>query len=174
MNWKLGLAVGLAGLLSACAARGPERVVTGVEAMPDDAADRIAQVRLAGVQAEDGIDLQPLSDPLVADLVEAATELERQQDWRAADASLARALELSSGDPELLQWRAELALALDQLDEAVHLANRSWELGPQLGSLCRRNWAAIGLARELSRLPEAAALARAQGEKCTRPPPVRM
>ena len=60
------------------------------------------------------------------------------------------------------------------VDDAVQLANASWELGPRVGNLCRRNWIAIQLARELSQLPDAAALAAAQGERCTAAAPVRM
>ena len=174
MNRWSGLVVVLGILVSACAGPGPVRPEIEATTPVSNAVDLIGEVRLAGIGDGESIEVRPLADPLVDDLVEAAIEQERQQDWAAADASLKQALELSPDDPTLLQWRAEMALAMGQLDAAVQLANTSWELGPRLGSLCRRNWATIGLARALSDLPEAAETARRQGDKCTPTPPVRM
>ncbi len=136
--------------------------------------DWIAEVRTLAAEADDGIEVQSLRDPLVIDLRETAAMHERAGDFAAADEALIQALALVPGDPELLQWRAELALAMRRLDDVVQLANASWELGPRLGNLCRRNWIAIRLARELSHLPDAAAAAAAQGERCTVAAPVRM
>ncbi len=162
----------LACLLAACATPSPPRpAVVEVEAPPRDL---IGEVRAAGSDAVDGIDIQILQDPIILDLRETALQQEGAQHFSDADATVQRALELIPDDPELLQWRAELALALGHLDEAVRLANASWERGPRLGSLCRRNWAAIRLARELSALPDAAIVAAHQGERCTVAPPVRM
>lgn len=163
--------VGVLILLGACSGPLPPRPQLE-DAQP--ARDLIAEVRQAGTSGEDGIEVRPLRDPLVLDLVEAATGHERRREWRDADLRLQEALVLVPGDPGLLQWRAELALVLGELDAAVRLANASWEAGPRLGSLCRRNWAAIRLARELSALPDSADRAAAQGDKCTVAPPVRM
>ncbi len=159
-------------LLVACAGSPPVRV--DAESPPEPARDVIAEVRAAGIEALDGVEVLPLADPLVEDLRETAARQERSHAYAEADASLQQALALAPGDPELLQWRAELALALGRLDAAVQLADASWASGPRLGGLCRRNWATIRLARELAGLADAALAATQQGERCTVAPPVRM
>ena len=164
--------LGLLILVSACSKPPQTRETTAHERMPER--ELIVEVRRAGADGEDAIEVHALQDPVVSDLREAAARQEREHSYEAADAIVRQALVLAPGDPELLQWRAELALAMGQLDDAVRLANASWETGPRLGSLCRRNWAAIRLARELSGLPEAAAVAAIQAARCTIAPPVRM
>lgn len=170
-RWLLLFA--LLGMITACSRSVIKPVDSDIE-MDAPARDVIAQVREQAAEVEDSIEVQPLRDPLVIDLRDTATEYEKSGDFAAADEALKQALLLVPDNPELLQWRAELALAMGRLDDAVQLANTSWELGPRLGKLCRRNWAAIQMARELSQLPEAAAVAAAQAERCTVTPPIRM
>ena len=74
----------------------------------------------------------------------------------------------------LEEWQAELALQRRAWKSAEALAIESYERGPKLGGLCRRNWATIGHAREQRGAPKAAAVAFRQGESCTVAPPVRM
>ena len=118
--------------------------------------------------------MQPLRDPAIADLRQAAAQHETARDWASADAALEQALALSPGDPELLQWRAELALVQGDYNVAVELANASWEQGPRLGALCRRNWTTVRLVREWTDYPAAAQAAAEQLARCTHEPPVRM
>ena len=142
---------------------------------PEPVRDVLAEVRATGVETDaDGIDVTPLREAVVDDLRERAARHEAERDYAAADAALDEALRLVPGDPELLQWRAELALARGAWDDAVRLASASWERGPRLGGLCRRSWAVIRLARELTGYPDAAAVAQAQLMRCTVEPPVRM
>ena len=162
------------GMTSACSGPSTRPIAAEEVDVQTPARDLIAEVRTLAAEADDGIEVQSLRDPLVIDLRETAAIYEQAGDFSAADEALIQALALVPGDPELLQWRAELALAMRRLDDVVQLANASWELGPRLGNLCRRNWIAIRLARELSHLPDAAAAAAAQGERCTVAPPVRM
>lgn len=165
------LAVALAALAACSSAPAPQKPTTRP---PAPERDVLAEVRAAGADAGDGLDVAPLRDPAVADLRDAAVRHEAARAFDQADAALERALKLTPGDPELTQWRAELALAQGRYDEAVRLANASWENGPRLGALCRRNWAAIRIARELSGHPDAADTAANQMARCTVEPPVRM
>lgn len=164
--------LGLGALLGGCAA--PEtRPEPPAETAPPR--DLLAEVRAAAVAAEaEGIDVSPLREPVVEDLRASAAQREAARDFDGADAALEHALRLVPGDPELLQWRAELALARGALDDAVRLAGDSYELGPRLGALCRRSWTVIRLARELTGHPDAAATAQHQLDRCTLAPPVRM
>ena len=58
--------------------------------------------------------------------------------------------------------------------QAEKLAVRSFELGPKLGGLCRRNWATIGHARAMRGAAKAAEVAHAQADSCIVAPPARM
>ncbi|KFL36336.1 tetratricopeptide repeat protein [Arenimonas donghaensis] len=166
-------------LLAACASS-PAGQATPTSASADTTpsaratpAELVAQVRAAG---ENGLELevQPLRDPQVDDLRARARELEDAGKPKAAFEALAQALEISPEDPELLQWQAELSLLRRSWEQAELLAAKSYEVGPKLGGLCRRNWATIGHARDMRGADEAAEVAHRQGESCIVAPPVRM
>ncbi len=61
-------------------------------------------------------------------------------DWRAADASYRRALELAPGNAEVLRPAGALALTLGQVDEAIRLTRRAVEQDP----LSSSSYAALG------------------------------
>lgn len=168
--WLLGLSMAL---LAACAGDPSPRSAPRSSALPPQ--DALFQVRAQGAaRANEGLEVTPLRDPVISDLLDRATRHEHERRFAEAEKAIAQALALSADDPELLQWQAELALAQGHYDEAVRLANLSWEKGPRLGGLCRRNWAAIQMARELSGYPEAALAAQARIARCTVEAPVRM
>jgi hypothetical protein len=135
--------------------------------------DMLAQVRAAG-QVGNELDVQPLRDPQVEDLRAQATQAEQKGDYPAADRSLALALRLQPGDPDLLQWQAELALVQRRWTEAETLATRSFDTGPKLGGLCRRNWTTLQFARQARGDGAGAAQAQQRIAACTVAPPVRM
>jgi tetratricopeptide (TPR) repeat protein len=136
--------------------------------------DLVAEVRATGADAGDSLDVQPLRDPVIEDLRAAASRFENAKQFADADDALARALKITPNDPELLQHRAEVALARAQYELAEKLANSSYEMGPKLGGLCRRNWATIRVSREMRGQADGASTAGTQGQRCTVEPPVRM
>lgn len=136
-------------------------------------ADLVATVRAAGV-AGDELDVQPLRDPQVDDLRAQAEALEARGKYKPALAALNQALAITPGDPELLQRKAELALQVRAWPDAERFASASYDAGPRLGGLCRRNWTTVQLARERRGDAPGAALARKQVDSCTVAPPVRM
>jgi len=81
---------------------------------------------------------------------------------------------LAPQDPTLLQEAAELSLYLADWEQAIALASRSFENGPRLGPLCRRNWTTLQLVREQIGDGEGSASAQAQRQRCTVSAPVRM
>jgi Flp pilus assembly protein TadD len=133
----------------------------------------VQQVRAAG-QVGNELDVQPLRDPQVEDLRNTATQAEERGDHAAAQRALSQALQLTPDDPELLQWQAELALATRQWAQAESWATRSYEKGPKLGGLCRRNWMTIHYAAEARGNTAAATQAQQRVAACTVPPPTRM
>lgn len=165
-------ALALALTLAACSAPpAPQKPAARPEAPPRDL---LAEVRAAGADGNDALEVQPLRDPVVEDLRAHATRAEATRDYEEADGYVRQALGYLPNDPELLQWRAELLLAQEFFDEAAILANRSFEQGPKLGALCRRNWTTIRLAREMRGNDAEAATAAQQATRCTVEPPVRM
>lgn len=160
------------GLLAGCASS-PAATPPGAAVPTTSPAELVAQVRAAG-QTGHELEVQPLRDPQVEDLRARATALEQAGDAGAATAVLEQALAITPDDPDLLQWQAELALLQRQWTRAEKLAARSYELGPKLGGLCRRNWATIGHARAMRGAPQAAAVAHAQAGSCIVAPPARM
>lgn len=171
MKKELGLLFALATTLAACSPP-PSAPVSAKPEAPKR--DLVAEVRAVAAEAADALEVQPLRDPQIEDLRVSATRHEGAREYDQADAALVRALALTPGDPELLQHRAEIALQRERFQQAEQLANESFERGPRLGPLCRRNWATIRLAREMSGNTEGAASAGARTGHCTVEPPVRM
>ncbi len=158
--------------LVACSSGAPPAGKGRSSAKPD-VVSQVAAVRAAGVNGNE-LEVQPLRDPQVEDLRVQAEAQEAKRELKQANATLDRALVLSPGDPDLLQWKAELALLGRAWMAAEQLANDSFQKGPKLGGLCRRNWATIAYAREGRGDAAGAAVARGQVDSCTVAPPVRM
>ncbi|MEO5596801.1 MAG: hypothetical protein ABIQ97_06590, partial [Lysobacteraceae bacterium] len=157
--------------LSACAPS--PSTPTGSARAAGSPHDMVMQVRAAG-SGTDALDVHPLRDPQVEDLRDRASKLEAAGDIAGASQAIAQALQLVPGDPDLLQSAAELALYAKDWNRAETDAMQSWQLGPKLGSLCRRNWTAIRYARLQRGSSAGAHEAEAKVAACTVEPPVRM
>lgn len=105
--------------------------------------DLVAAIRAAGAADNSVIDVQPLRDPAVTALVDAAHQDEHAGKYADAAAKLDQALKITPESPDLLQYRAEIAVRLRDFPDAERLAHQSWSLGPKLGPLCARNWQTI-------------------------------
>ena len=136
-------------------------------------AQMLQLVRAAG-QTGNELDVHPLRDPQVEDLRASATRAEGRADYATAMALIQRALAITPDDPDLLQWRAELALVSNDWIQAEQFATRSYEKGPKLGGLCRRSWMTRQFARQARGDAAGAAAAQQQVGVCAVPPPVRM
>lgn len=112
--------------------------------------DIVASIRTAGENADSDIHINPLRSPHVDALAGKAGQRASDGDYAAAADLLDQALEQAPDAPDLLQKRAELAVRLDQHHQAEKLARRSWRNGPQLGSLCARNWQTVIEMRRLA------------------------
>lgn len=133
---------------------------------PLPAYDQVAAIRAAGEREKSIIDVNPLRDPGVGALQDAAQQDERTGQYTAAAGKLDQALKFSPDSPELLQERAEVAVRLKDFSHAERLAQRSWSLGPKLGSLCARNWQTVVEARLQARDQAGAATARKWVGQC--------
>ncbi len=150
-------------LLTACGPAGPAKT-RGTPVLTPEA--MVAQVRSAGLQGTD-LTVAPLRDPQVEDLRVAAKQAEDRKDIVSAQAAIDLALKISVMDPDLLQWQAELFLLKKNWAQAESFAKLSYDRGPKLGALCRRNWKTLSFARTAKRDAAGASAAEQQIAKCT-------
>jgi len=150
-------------LLAACAtpAPAPPAALTGAspEAM-------VAAIRAAAGRDDSELAVQPLRDPMVEDLREAALQLESRRQYAEAAAKLDQALAIVPADPALLQERAEAAVLLRQFDQAEQLARHAFDLGAKVGPLCRRHWATVRQARRVAGDAAGAQAAQSRAGDC--------
>lgn len=161
----------LVSLLCACASQIPAPVderSLSVEPPPPPPAQARVDEKVRDPARGDGAGVQvyPLQNPGVRDLLAQAREAERGGDLERAATLLERALRIQPRDPELLQQMAEIQLARNQFEQALSFAARSFDVGPKVGELCARNWRTVGEAREeLGDMPGAEE-ARQRAQSC--------
>jgi Flp pilus assembly protein TadD len=166
------IACALSLICAACAPDAPPAATNTRPALPAPQ-EMLAQVRAAGADAN-SLDVVPLRDPQVEDLRARAAKLETAGDAVGATQAIAQALALLPGDPELLQQSAEYALLQSDWLHAELFARQSYDHGPKLGSLCRRNWATLRFVLLARGDAPGAQNASQQIDACTVHPPVRM
>lgn len=160
-------ALTLAVLAAGCVTSAPE---PQAPALPKVAPEqRLAAVEAAAGQDDKELAVQPLRDPQVEDLREAASGARARRDYATAAAALNQALLIVADDPAVLQERAEVALLQSEFERAETLARRAYDLGSQVGPLCRRHWATIEQSRLARGETENAGSAQAQIAACTVP-----
>lgn len=156
-------------LLTACGPTTPKKTSNANVLTPES---MVAQVRSAGLQGTD-LTVAPLRDPQVEDLRATATQAEARKDIVSAQAAIDLALKISVMDPDLLQWSAELFLLKKNWAQAESFAQSSYDKGPKLGALCRRNWKTLSFARRAKNDVAGAQRAEQQIVQCTVAPPPR-
>jgi tetratricopeptide (TPR) repeat protein len=153
-------------LLAACA-------VVQEPTPPAVVESKTPEQRLAAIRAAAGVDdkelaVQPLRDPQVEDLRDAAAKAVAARDYNAAAEALNQAILIVPEDPAVLQERAEIALLQRDFDRAETLAQRAFELGSKVGPLCRQHWETIRQIRERRLEIASAPVARQNAEEAAR------
>jgi tetratricopeptide (TPR) repeat protein len=128
-------------LLSACAGWSPSDPGGGAGVVETD-------VRTPASQDSAGVQVFPLQNPAVKELLADAGSAESDGDYGKAAVLLERALRIEPRDPEILQSMAEVQLQNGDYEQALNFAVRSYDSGPRVGEICSRNWRTIGVARE--------------------------
>jgi tetratricopeptide (TPR) repeat protein len=129
----------LAMMLSACAGFSPARV---------EDREVETRVRAPASQESEGVQVFPLQNPAVKELLADAGNAETTGDYNQAAVLLERALRIQPRDPEILQQMAEVQLQKQDYQQALNFAVRSYDIGPRVGEICNRNWRTISVARE--------------------------
>lgn len=117
---------------------------------PAPVEDREVTQRVRRPAQEDsaGVQVYPLQNPAVVELTQQASSAESAGDFASAAVLLERALRIRPRDPQLLQHMAEVQLQMQDYEQALNFAVRSFDIGPRVGEICSRNWRTIALARE--------------------------
>ena len=151
-------------LLAGCAAK------TAPPGAPESAPveDRTVQekVREPAQRDRGGVQVFPLQNPAVKELLAQASKEESSGDYQAAAVSIERALRIQPRDPELLQQMAEIQLQKKDYQQALNFASRSYDSGPRVGELCSRNWRTMSVAQEALGDSRSAALANVRAGEC--------
>ena len=132
----------LAGCVSAPV---PETPVARDPVTPEQ---RVAAILAAAGNDDRELAVQPLRDPQVEDLREKAQRARAARDYAGAAEALNQALLLVPEDPAVLQERAEVALSQGDYVRADTLAQRAFQLGSQVGPLCRQHWETVRQVRQ--------------------------
>lgn len=173
---RLLLAAMTAALLTACAGwtpppEGSAAPAPGTTASPGTAAPGTTTApQRSDTPAGAGVQVFPLQNPAVKDLLADASSAESVGDYNKAATLLERALRIEPRDPEILQDMAEVQLKNRDYQQALNFAIRSYDSGPRTGELCKRNWQTIGAARENLDDRSGAAEARQRADQCMEPP----
>ncbi len=154
-------------LLAACAAPPPPKPAPGQ--------DRVVEERVRAPSGGSGEELQVFGvrNPAVVALSRDAQGAERAGDLERAEMLLERALRIDGRDPAVLQHMAEVQLARGHLEQARSFAQRSWELGPQVGEICERTLRTLIVVSERGAEWEEARRARLRLDACRVAPPER-
>ena len=126
----------------------------------------VAAIRAAAGNDASELAVQPLRDPMVEDLRQAATHLQAQRKYADAAAVLDQALTITGDEPGLLQERAEAAVLMADFRAAEGFARRADGLGAKVGPLCRRHWATVQQARLIAGDAPGAGAAKTRIQAC--------
>lgn len=114
---------------------------------PSDVQEVDTRVREPARQDSKGVQVFPLQNPAVKELLADAGQAENGGDYEQAAVLLERALRIQPRDPEILQHMAEVQLQKRDYEQALTFAVRSYDIGPRVGEICSRNWRTISVAR---------------------------
>ncbi len=132
-------------MLAACAGKAPPD--QPVQQAPIEDSTVQDKVREPASQQRGGVQVFPLQNPAVKELLKQSEQSESAGDFEAAAVSIERALRIQPRDPELLQRMAEIQLQKKDYEQALNFASRSYDSGPRVGELCNRNWRTMSVAQ---------------------------
>jgi len=164
-------AISFAAALAACSQPSPP---ARVAQKPDrDPQATVANIRAAGAQFDSSVEVRPLRDPAVEGLLKQARDVEAQRQPAQALELVRKALAIAPNSPDILQYEAELSIEAGDWRHGAESAQKSYELGPKVGSLCARNIQTLVEARSSLGDTAGADAARQQVSGCRVPAPAR-
>lgn len=162
---------GTLALLMLCACSTPEETAVNPVSMTPE--DMLAKIR-ANAEVQNEVMFQAMPDDAILDLRDQARQAQADGDVETARGLLEQALAVQGKDPEAMQMLAELAILQKSWTLAERMALQSFESGPKLGGLCRRNWLTMHYAKLAQGQPMAEHQLAKNLSECTIVPPARM
>lgn len=159
--------------LAACAHTGSDSPGDDPSPAPEPTA-ALAAIRAAGESLDSAVQVQPLRDAAIDGALARARAAEKAARHGEAVEQCELALALEPTAPDILQYRAELAILQGKWADAERYALESFEHGPRLGTLCARNWQTVVEARTALDDEPTAAQARKRLAQCRVAPRLRM
>lgn len=142
----------------------PEPAAPAAPVVPER--DIVAEIQAEASKDPSLLEVHPLTDENVIDLVESARQRSREGQADSAREQLERALAMQPEDPKLWQFMAELKVRQRDFGAAELHALKSFDLGPRVGELCLRNWYTVAAARTERGDVAGAQEARDRSEAC--------
>ena len=146
LSATLSVTLAAALLLGGCAGWTPPAGQPAPSSAPEEEVE--SRVREPARQESAGVQVFPLQNPAVKELLADASQAESSGNYEQAAVLLERALRIQPRDPEILQNMAEVQLQVKDYEQALNFAVRSYDAGPRVGEICSRNWRTISLARD--------------------------
>lgn len=159
--------------LVACSSSNPSEMSALVRPVTDRVA-AVNAIRAANAGEDSALQVNPLRDPAVEGFVTNAKQAEQQQQLDDAYTAIKKARALAPEAPDLLQDEAEIEFLRGNIIEAEKLAYESFKKGPQVGTLCVKNWQTIIEARKSFNDADYLVHADKRREQCKIKRPVRL
>jgi len=156
-------------VLSACSTQ-ENTALKSVSMTPEEMLVKIH----ANNEVKNEVAFQALPDEELLELRDKARQAQADGNLELTDTLLAQALAINAKDPEIIQMQAEVALLQNSFADAERLALSSYQAGPKLGGLCRRNWLTMHYAKSAQGLPITKDQLAKRLAECTIVPAARM
>lgn len=134
----------------------------------------VVAIRAARVDDKSVVQIAPLRDPAVDGYLDKAHADEGVGKYKDALAKVDEALKLSPDAPDVLQFRAELEILLENYPAADADAQRAYALGPKVGGLCASNWQTVLEIAQSKNDAAGVADARIKRDACHKAGPIRL
>lgn len=134
----------------------------------------VEAIRAARADDKSVVEVTPLRNPGVDGLLDGAHADENVGKYQEALNKVDEALKLSPDAPDILQFRAEIEILLENYAAADADARRSYALGSKLGGLCASNWQTVLEIAQSKNDQAVVQSARAARDACHKAGPIRL
>lgn len=161
-------------VLVACSSSSPTAPAAPAVRPDSDRAAAIRTIRAVDAGEDSALQVTPLREPAVEGFLKQAEQAERERRYDDAFTAITRARALAPEAPDLLQLEAEIEFLRGNTVQAEKLAYESFQKGPQVGTLCARNWQTVVEARKIFNDAAYRTTAEGKRDQCKVKRPVRL
>jgi hypothetical protein len=170
VTWAAPGAVAVAMILAGCS-HPPQPAPASSRLSPTT---MVEAIRAARTDDKSVVQVTPLRDPSVDGYLDGARTDESAGKYQDALDKINSALKLSPDAPDILQFRAEVEILLQDDAAAEADARRSYDLGSKVGGLCASNWETMLEIAQSKNDQAGVQAARSARDACHKAGPIRM